>query len=425
MIDRRPGVIAQVADADDVASAVRFAAAHELLLAVRGGGHNGAGLGTCDGGVVIDLSGLKGVEVDADARTAAVGGGSTWGEVDAATGEHGLATPSGIISTTGVGGLTLGGGLGHLTRKCGLAIDNLIGADVVLANGEQVRASADENPDLFWGLRGGGGNFGVVTRFEFRLHEVGTVIAGPTFWSVEDGAEVLSAYREFLPAAPRELNGFFLYGSVPPGDPFPEELHLRKVSGVVWCYVGGEEEAAKAMAPLLESLPEPLLHGVQPMPHAALQGAFDGVYPRGDQWYWRADFVNEIPDEAVEAHAKHGPEMPTWKSTMHMYPIDGAAHDVDPADTAWSYRDATWGSVFAGVDPDPANVDAIRRWTIDYQEALHPYSAGGAYVNMMMNEGRERVRASYRDNYDRLAQVKGEYDPDNLFRVNQNIEPNR
>ena len=425
MIDRRPGLIAQVADADDVASAVRFAAAHELLLAVRGGGHNGAGLGTCDGGVVIDLSGLKGVEVDADARTAAVGGGSTWGEVDAATGEHGLATPSGIISTTGVGGLTLGGGLGHLTRKCGLAIDNLIGADVVLANGEQVRASADENPDLFWGLRGGGGNFGVVTRFEFRLHEVGTVIAGPTFWSVDDGAEVLSAYREFLPAAPRELNGFFLYGSVPPGDPFPEELHLRKVSGVVWCYVGGEEEAAKAMAPLLESLPEPLLHGVQPMPHAALQGAFDGVYPRGDQWYWRADFVNEIPDEAVEAHAKHGPEMPTWKSTMHMYPIDGAAHDVDPADTAWSYRDATWGSVFAGVDPDPANVDAIRRWTIDYQEALHPYSAGGAYVNMMMNEGRERVRASYRDNYDRLAQVKGEYDPDNLFRVNQNIEPNR
>ncbi|MET0823799.1 MAG: FAD-binding oxidoreductase [Solirubrobacterales bacterium] len=425
MIDRRPGVIAQVADADDVASAVRFAAAHELLLAVRGGGHNGAGLGTCDGGVVIDLSGLKGVEVDADARTAAVGGGSTWGEVDAATGEHGLATPSGIISTTGVGGLTLGGGLGHLTRKCGLAIDNLIGADVVLANGEQVRASADENPDLFWGLRGGGGNFGVVTRFEFRLHEVGTVIAGPTFWSVEDGGEVLSAYREFLPAAPRELNGFFLYGSVPPGDPFPEELHLRKVSGVVWCYVGGEEEAAKAMAPLLESLPEPLLHGVQPMPHAALQGAFDGVYPRGDQWYWRADFVNEIPDEAVEAHAKHGPEMPTWKSTMHMYPIDGAAHDVDPADTAWSYRDATWGSVFAGVDPDPANVDSIRRWTIDYQEALHPYSAGGAYVNMMMNEGRERVRASYRDNYDRLAQVKGEYDPDNLFRVNQNIEPNR
>ena len=425
MIDRRPGLIAQVADADDVASAVRFAAAHELLLAVRGGGHNGAGLGTCDGGVVIDLSGLKGVEVDADARTAAVGGGSTWGEVDAATGEHGLATPSGIISTTGVGGLTLGGGLGHLTRKCGLAIDNLIGADVVLANGEQVRASADENPDLFWALRGGGGNFGVVTRFEFRLHEVGTVIAGPTFWPVEDGAEVLSAYREFLPAAPRELNGFFLYGSVPPGDPFPEELHLRKVSGVVWCYVGGEEEAAKAMAPLLESLPEPLLHGVQPMPHAALQGAFDGVYPRGDQWYWRADFVNEIPDEAVEAHAKHGPEMPTWKSTMHMYPIDGAAHDVDPADTAWSYRDATWGSVFAGVDPDPANVDAIRRWTIDYQEALHPYSAGGAYVNMMMNEGRERVRASYRDNYDRLAQVKGEYDPDNLFRVNQNIEPNR
>ncbi len=234
---------------------------------------------------------------------------------------------------------------------------------------------------------------------------------------------MLSVYRDFITGAPRELNGFFLYGSVPPGDPFPEELHLRQVSGVVWCYVGGEDEAAKAMAPLLDNVPEPLLHGVQPMPHPALQSAFDGVYPKGDQWYWRADFVKEIPNEAVEVHQKFGAKMPTWKSTMHMYPIDGAAQDPDSSDTAWSYRDANWGSVFAGVDPDPANVDAIRKWTVDYQEALHPYSAGGAYVNMMMDEGQERVRASYRDNYDRLARIKREYDPDNLFRVNQNIEP--
>jgi FAD/FMN-containing dehydrogenase len=344
--------------------------------------------------------------------------------VDAATNEHGLATPSGIISTTGVGGLTLGGGLGHLTRKCGLAIDNLLEAEVVLANGEQVRASADENPDLYWALRGGGGNFGVVTSFLFRLHEVGTVIAGPTFWPVESGAEVLRAYRDFLPNAPRELNGFFLFGSVPPGPPFPEELHLRPISGIVWCYAGADEEAAAAaMAPLLDALPEPLLHGPAPMPHPAIQGAFDGVYPAGDQWYWRADFVKDIPDEAIEIHAKYGAEMPTWKCTMHLYPIDGAAHDVGSADTAWSYRDATWGAVFAGVDPDPANVDAIRRWSVDYQEALHPYSAGGAYVNMMMDEGQERVRASYRDNYDRLAQIKAKYDPDNTFRVNQNIQP--
>jgi hypothetical protein len=423
MIDRRPALIVRPEGADGVARAVAFARDHGLPLAVRGGGHNGAGLGTCDDGVVVDLSLLKEIEIDPAARTARVGGGCVWGEVDRATGQHGLATPSGIISTTGVGGLTLGGGLGHLTRKFGLAIDNLLEAELVLASGERVRASADEHPDLFWAIRGGGGNFGVVTSFLFRLHDVGTVIAGPTFWPVELGAEVLSAYREFLPAAPRELNGFFAFHTVPPGPPFPEAIHLREVCGVVWCYLGSEEEATAAMAPFLDALPEPLLHGPHAMAHADLQGAFDGLYPPGDQWYWRADFVKEIPDEAVAIHARFGAEMPTMKSTMHMYPIDGAAHDVAASDTAWAYRDALWGSVFAGVDPDPANVDVIRRWSIDYFEALHPYSAGGAYVNMMMDEGQERVRASYGANYDRLAKVKAAYDPDNLFRVNQNIEP--
>jgi FAD/FMN-containing dehydrogenase len=423
MIDRRPALIARCASLEDVARMVSFAHEHGLLLAVRGGGHNGAGLGTCDDGVVIDLSQLNEVQVDPQSRTVRVGGGCTWGEVDRATNEHGLATPSGIISTTGVGGLTLGGGLGHLTRNCGLAIDNLLEAELVLASGDRVRASSDEHPDLYWAIRGGGGNFGVVTSFRFRLHEVGTVVGGPTFWPVEQGAEVLSAYREFLPSAPRELNGFFAFHTVPPAPPFPEAIHLRKVCGVVWCYVGGEEDAAKAMAPLLDALPEPLMHGVAPMPHPALQSAFDGLYPPGDQWYWRADFVKEIPDEAVELHARFGAEMPTLKSTMHLYPIDGAAHELASSDTAWSYRDARWAAVYAGVDPDPANVGDVRKWSIDYFEALHPYSAGGAYVNMMMDEGQERVRASYRDNYDRLARVKASYDPDNLFRVNQNIEP--
>ena len=423
MIDRRPALIANCAESDDVAKVVSFARDHGVLLAVRGGGHNGGGLGTCEGGVVLDLSGLKEIEVDPEARTARVGGGCLWGEVDAATNEHGLATPSGIISTTGVGGLTLGGGLGHLTRKCGLTIDNLIEAEVVLASGERVRAAADENPDLHWAIRGGGGNFGVVTSFLFRLHQVDTIVGGPTFWPVEQGAEVLRAYRDFLPDAPRELNGFFAFTSVPPAPPFPEELHLRKVCGVVWCYAGNEEDAAEAMAPLLDGLPAPLLHAPQEMPLPALQSAFDPVYPAGDQWYWRADFVKEIPDEAVDIHAKFGAEMPTWKSTMHLYPIDGAAHEVGPSDTPWAYRDAVWGSVFAGVDPDPANADAIRRWCVDYFEALHPYSAGGAYVNMMMDEGQERVRASYGANYDRLAQIKAKYDPANLFRVNQNIQP--
>jgi FAD/FMN-containing dehydrogenase len=422
-IDRRPAVVARCGSADEVASVVDLARREHRLLAVRGGGHNGAGLGTVDDGVVLDLSPMRDITVDPEARTVRVAGGCTWGEVDRATGEYGLATPAGIISTTGVGGLALGGGIGHLTRKCGLTVDNILEVEMVLANGQQVRANADENPDLYWAVRGGGGNFGVVTSFLFRLHEVGTVIAGPTFWAVEQSAEVLAAYRDFISGAPRELNGFFAYASVPPAPPFPDELHLRKVCGVVWCYVGKEDDAAKAMAPLLDSLPEPLLHAVQPMPHADLQGAFDAIYPPGDQWYWRADFVKDIPDAAVKAHAKYGAEMPTWKSTMHLYPIDGAPHDVGTSDTPWAYRDARWGSVFAGVDADPANADAIKRWSIDYFEALHPYSAGGAYVNMMMDEGQERVRASYGPNYDRLARIKAEYDPENLFRVNQNIQP--
>lgn len=258
----------------------------------------------------------------------------------------------------------------------------------------------------------------------FRLHEVSNVVAGPTFWPVELGAEVLAAYRDFIPHAPRELSAFFLFGSVPPGPPFPEEIHLRKVCGVVWCRVGDDTEAAaREMAPLLDALPAPLLHGPAPMPHPAIQSAFDGVYPPGDQWYWRADFVNEIPGDAIDLHAKFGAQLPTWKSTMHLYPIDGAVHDHAPTDTAWSYRDARWASVFAGVDPDPAHAELIKRWSVDYSDALHPFSAGGAYVNMMMDEGQERVRASYRDNYARLARIKADRDPDNLFRLNQNIEP--
>ena len=363
MIDKRPALIARCAGPDDVARAIGIAREHGLPLAIRGGGHNGAGLGTCDDGIVIDLSLLRDVEVDPDARTVRVGGGCTWAEVDRATNAHGLATPSGIIGTTGVGGLTLGGGLGHLTRSCGLAIDNLLEAELVLASGDRVRASADEHPDLYWAIRGGGGNFGVVTSFVFRLHEVDTVIGGPTFWPVELGAEVLAAYRDFLPAAPRELGGFFAFCTVPPADPFPAELHGRKVCGVVWCHTGSAEDAAEAMAPLLEALPEPLLHGVQPMPHPALQGAFDGLYPPGDQWYWRADFFNEVPDEALAIHARFGADVPTMKSAMHLYPIDGAAHDAASSDTPWSYRDANWATVYVGVDPDPANVGAIRDWT--------------------------------------------------------------
>jgi hypothetical protein len=422
MIDKRPAVIARCADEADVAQAIRYGRERELDIAIRGGGHNGGGLGVVDDGLVIDLSLLKGVQVDQETATVQVRGGSLLKEVDEATHAAGLAVPAGIIGTTGAGGLTLGGGVGHLTRRCGLTIDNLLSAEVVLADGSRVTASDEEHPDLFWALRGGGGNFGVVTSFTFRSHPVHTVVAGPMLWPLERSADVLEAYREFLPSAPRELNGFFAFLTFPPAPPFPEELHLQKMCGVVWCFSGPKDEADAALAPARDWAPV-ALDGVQAMPLPMLQGAFDALYPPGDQWYWRADFVAEIPDEAVERNVEFGECLPTWKSTMHLYPIDGAVHDVGESDTAWAYRNAGWAQVMVGVDPDPASAEALKSWTIDYWEALHPYSAGGAYVNFMMDEGQERVRATYRQNYDRLAAIKKTYDPDNVFHVNQNIVP--
>ena len=423
MIDRHPAVVVRCASPTDVARCIAFAREHDAAIAVRGGGHNGGGLGIVDDGLVIDLAGMAEVSVDPKADRVRVGGGCTWGQVDRATAEYGRATPSGIISTTGVGGLTLGGGLGHLTRRFGLTIDSLVGADVVLADGSRVRASADEHTDLFWALRGGGGNFGVVTSFEFRTHPVGaTVMAGPTFWPIEQTPEVMRFYREFLPTAPRAVNGFFAAMTVPPVDLFPQELHMRKVCAIMWCIVGSEDEATRHLAPV-HDVGTPLLHGVGPMPHPTLQSLFDGLYTKGLQCYWRADFVNELSDELVERHLEWGQRLPSMHSTMHLYPIDGAVHDLDSTDTAFSYRDAQWAEVIFGVDPDPANAGTIRDWCVGYWDATHPYSAGGAYVNFMMDEGQERVRATYRDNYDRLARVKAQYDPDNVFHVNQNIHP--
>jgi len=421
MIDRRPAAVLRCCDVADVIAAVRFARDRGLTVAVRGGGHNGAGLGTVDGGLVIDLSRMCSVIVDPVTRTVRVEGGATFGALDHATHAFGLAVPGGIISTTGVGGLTLGGGIGHLTRSCGLTIDNLLSADVVLADGSFVTASAEREPDLFWALRGGGGNFGIVTSFTFRCHAIDTVLAGPVLYDLDDAAELLAWWRDFGPAQPEELGGFFAFLSVPPGPPFPEELHLRKVAGIVWCYAG--QEADPACLREARSFGKPLLDGIAPVPFPAWNSAFDEVLPPGDQWYWRADFVNELPDAAIAAHVECGAAMPTWKSTMHMYPIDGATATVAPDATPWAYRDAKWAQVIVGVDPDPANAPAIKRWCVDYWDATHPHSMGGAYVNFMMDEGQERVQATYGSNYGRLAKIKAHYDPENFFRVNQNIRP--
>jgi FAD/FMN-containing dehydrogenase len=421
MIDKRPRLIARCADAADVIATVGFARETGIDLAIRAGGHNGPGLGSVDDGLMIDLSAMRGVIVDPEARTARVLGGSLVGDVDHAASAFGLAAPFGIISTTGVAGLTLGGGIGNLTRKLGLSIDNVLGFDVVLADGSFVHASEDEHEDLFWALRGGGGNFGVVTAFTFRLSEVPAIVGGPTLWTLDRAEEVLRWYREFLPSAPDELDGWFAFLTVPPVDPFPKELQLQKVCGVVWCYAGDPEGADEAFRPARDM--SPALDGLMPMPVAALNSAFDPLYPAGDQWYWRADFFDRISDEAIAAHVEFARRLPTPKSTMHLYPVDGAASRVAPDATAWAYREAKWGQVMVGVDPDPATADELKEWTVAYWEALHPHSMGGAYVNMMMEEGDDRIQATYRGNYERLAQVKRRYDPNNLFHVNQNIPP--
>ena len=422
MVDKRPRLIARCIDVADVIASVNFGREHGLDTAIRCGGHNGPGLGSVDDGLVIDLSGLRSVRVDPEYKTALVGGGSLLGDVDHATHAFGLATPAGIISTTGVGGLVLGGGVGHLTRTYGLSIDNILGADVVLADGSFHTVDESHEPDLFWAIRGAAANFGVVTSVTLRLHERATVMAGPILYDLDHAADVLRWYRDFIRQAPEQLNGFFAFLSVPPGPPFPEELHLRKVAAVAWCYAGDADGANAALAEA-RAQPGILLDGVMELPLPIWNSAFDGVYPAGDQWYWRADFVREIPDAAVEKHVEFAAKMPTWKSTMHMYPIDGAAHRAGPTDTPWGARDANWASVFVGVDPDPANAEAVKQWATEYWDALHPYSTGGAYLNMVMEEGADRVRASYGENYDRLARIKAQVDPDNFFHVNQNIRP--
>ena len=422
MIDKRPALIARCTDVADVIAGVNAARDSGMLLAVRGGAHNGAGLGTCDGGLVLDLSPMKGVFVDPKRSTIRVGGGCTWGDVDHAASAYGLATPSGFISTTGVGGLTLGGGIGYLSRAYGLTIDNLLSAEVVLADGRLVNASSDENADLFWALRGGGGNFGVVTSFEFKAHPVGTVYGGPMLWPMDQARELMKWWRDFILTAPQDINGWFGFVTVPPGPPFPESVHLQKMCAVVWCYTGPLDQAEARFKPIRDAMP-PAVDFAGSIPWPVLQSLFDALYPPGLQWYWKADFVSDLSDKAIDLHIKYGHQLPSMHSTMHLYPINGAAHRAGPNDTAFSYRDASFASVIVGVDPDPANNDRIVQWAKDYWLALHPHSAGGGYINMMMDEGNDNVKAAYRDNYARLAEIKRKYDPANLFRVNQNIRP--
>jgi FAD/FMN-containing dehydrogenase len=422
MIDRKPAVIVRAANAGDVIAAVNFARENGLDLAVRGGGHGAPGFGTCDGGVVIDLSGMRGVRVDPGASTARAEGGATWGDFNAATYPFGLATTGGIISTTGVGGLTLGGGIGYLTRGFGLSLDNLVSADVVTADGKFLVASERENEDLFWALRGGGGNFGVVTSFEFRLHPVKDIYGGPMFFELSEVENVLRFFREYIADAPEQMGAFPAFQIAPPLPFIPEDRHGDTFIAMVACWAGPLDQGEKALQPFHDVAPVVAEH-VGPMPYPALNSAFDGLVPPGLQHYWKASFVKELTDEAISAHAANGPDVPVVNSTVHIYPINGAAHRVAPDATAFAYRDANFAAVIAGMWPDASQNEANIAWVRRYYDATAPHSEEGGYINFMSGDDQSRIKANYRGNYERLVDVKRKYDPGNLFHLNQNIKP--
>lgn len=422
MIDKYPAGIAYCKDVNDIITCVNHARENNILLAIRGGGHNAGGLGLANDALVIDLSLMKKIKIDAASKTVKVEGGCLLKELDAATHEVGMAVPSGIFGTTGVAGLTLGGGVGNLTRKFGLSIDHLIEAEMVLANGKLVKASAKENDDLFWALRGGGGNFGVVVSFTFTMSPSHTVYAGPMLWELEDAEEMMTWHHDFISKAPNELSGYFAFLTVPPVAPFPEHLHLRKMCGVVWCYAGDMDKAEEVFKPI-RAKKKASLDFVGPMPVPTLQTLFDGLYPPGLLWYWKADYVKDLSAEAIQQHVKYANQLPTPFSTMHMYNINGAASKIGKDATAWNYRDANYAMVIVGISNDANDKEKITNWAKSYWTEMHPYSMGGAYVNFLMEEGEDRIKASYGDHYKKLSLIKAKYDPGNLFRVNQNIKP--
>jgi FAD/FMN-containing dehydrogenase len=380
------------------------------------------GFGTNDGGVVIDLSRMRGVRVDSRAGTVRAEGGATWGDVYHAAYAFDGAAAGGIISTTGVGGLTLGGGIGHLSRGHGLSIDNLLSADVVGADGKLRVASERENPDLFWALRGGSGNFGVVTSFEFKLLPVKDVFVGVVFYDLSATRQVLEFYREYIAGAPEQMGAFFAFQIAPPLPFIPEKRHGETLCAIVACWAGPLSEGEKALAPIRKAGPV-AAELVTPMPFPALNGAFDGLVPAGLQHYWKATFSSELSDGAIGVHVEHGPKVPVVNSTVHVYPINGACHRVAPGATAFAYRDAQFATVIAGMWPDAADNARNTRWVKDYYAGLQPHSAAGGYVNFMAGDEQGRVRDSYKGNYPRLVELKRKYDPQNLFHVNQNIKP--
>jgi FAD/FMN-containing dehydrogenase len=422
MIDKRPALIVRVMNAGDVMTTVNYARDNKQELSIRGGGHSGPGFGTNDGGVVIDFSKMRGVRVDPRAKTARAEGGTTWGDFNAATHAYGLATTGGVISTTGVSGLTLGGGIGYLTRGHGLSLDNLVSADVVTADGQLLVASEDENADLFWAIRGGGGNFGVCTSLEYKLQPVKNVYWGPMFFETEETENILRFYRDYIKDAPEEMGAFPAFQLAPPLPFIPEDRHGDMFTAIVACWSGDPADGERQFK-AFHDVAEVKAEHVGPVPYPAINAAFDGLFPPGIRQYWKGNFVKELTDDAIAAHVQHGPNAPSVSSTMHLYPINGASQRVAPDATAFGHRDANFSMVILAASDDPANDEANTKWVRDYSDAVAPHSEPGGYVNFMDDDDEERVRANYGANYDRLVEMKRKYDPDNLFRVNQNIAP--
>ena len=420
MIEKYPSAIAKCLNVTDVIACVKFSQQHSIPLAIRGGGHNAGGLGICNDGLVADLSLMRGIRVNQADNTVRVEAGCLLRDIDHALQHFGKAVPSGILSSTGIAGLTLGGGVGHLSRAYGLSIDSLLEVDIILANGRLLTANEKENADLFWAVRGGGGNFGIITSFLFKMRDAGMVYGGPMLWPIEHTEEVMRFYRDYILKAPKNEYCYFAFVTVPPVDPFPKEHHLKKMCGVIWCNVGDLAKGAEAPTKF-RNFKKPAIDFAGPIPYSALQGLFDPLYPKGLQWYWKADFFKDLSDDAISVNYKHALELPTPMSTIHLYPINGACHDKKNTDTAFSYRDANWAQVIVGVDSNPIHKVKLSMWAKEYWDELHPFSAGGAYINFMMDEGQDRVKASYRDNYNKLASIKAKYDPENFFRVNQNV----
>jgi FAD/FMN-containing dehydrogenase len=424
MIDRHPGLIARCADADDVASAVRIAVQHDLPLSVYGGGHGVTGSAVCDDGICVDLRGMKGVTVDPAAKTVRAEGGVTWGEFDAATQEFGLAVTGGRNSTTGIAGLTLGSGSGWLERKVGFVCDNLIKVEVVTATGEQVIASADENPDLFWALRGGGGNFGIVTAFHIRLHEIGPIVfGGMLMYPAAMGRDLLRFYRDFMSTAPDEVCSGLAFVTAPPEEFVPEPVRGQPVIGVVCLYAGPAEDGPAAFQSLREFGP-PGIDMTGPMPYVEVQKLLDGANPPGMQNYWTADFLAELPDDAIDVLVDHATKPVSPMTSIILVPGGGAIPRVGDAETAFGQRNAPWNIHFLSMWPDPADTDRNIAYTRAIAAAMQPWTTGGLYLNFIGDEGTSRVEAAFGpEKYRRLRELKAQWDPSNLFHHNQNIPP--